>query len=69
MHHEVPALGGADQAADRGLPFLKILVGLGQLNDVGGGILERDELAAAGQRYWIVERSFPAAISHCAMTG
>jgi hypothetical protein len=45
---------------DGGLPLLKILLGLRQLHDVGGGILERDELAAAGQRYRIVERSFPA---------
>ena len=50
MHHEVPALGGADQAAGRGLPFRKILLSLRQLHDVGGGILEGDELATAGVR-------------------
>jgi hypothetical protein len=45
MHQEVAAFRGADQATDRGLPFLEILLGFGQLHDAGGGILERDELA------------------------
>jgi len=31
--------------------------------DVGAGVLERDELAAAWQRYRIVKRPFPSAIS------
>jgi hypothetical protein len=58
MHHEVAALGGADQAAGRGLPFRKILLSLRQLHDVSGGILESDELAA-----WIWNRSGPLPIA------
>jgi hypothetical protein len=45
------------------LPFRKILLGLRQLHDVGGGVLERDELATAGEENRIVEWPFPAAIS------
>src|SRR3984893_4247871 len=58
MHQEVAALGGADQAGHRRLRFPKILLSLRQLHDVGGGILERDELATAGQRNRIVEGAF-----------
>jgi hypothetical protein len=60
MHQEVAALGGADQAGHRRLPFLEVLLGLWQFHDVSGGILERDELAAAGQRYRIIEGPLPA---------
>jgi hypothetical protein len=60
MHHEVAALGGTDQAGDRGLPFLETLFSLRQLHDVTGGILKRDDLAIAGQRNRIVECPFPA---------
>jgi hypothetical protein len=59
MHQEVAAFGGADQAGHRGLPFLEVLLGLRQFHDVGGGILKRDELPTARQRYRIVKRSFP----------
>ena len=34
-------------------------VSLRQFHDVGGGIFERDELTAAGQRYRILERAGP----------
>ena len=57
MHQKVAAFGGANQAAVRGLPFRKILLSLRQLHDVGGGILEGDELAAAHQ-----PRSVPAPV-------
>ncbi len=67
MHQKVAAFGGADQAAGRGLPFLEILLSLRQLHDVAGGVLKRDELAAAGQRYRIVECARP--VSHAARTG
>jgi hypothetical protein len=38
------------------LPFRHFVLGLRKLGDIVAGILERDELAAAGQRYRIVER-------------
>jgi hypothetical protein len=40
------------------------VLGSRKLGDIGAGVLQRDELASAGQRDWIVERSFPAAIRH-----
>ena len=43
------------------LPFGRLMLGLRKLGDVVAGILERDELASAGQRDWIVKRSLPAA--------
>jgi hypothetical protein len=49
MHQEIAALGGADQAADCGLPFLEILLGFRQLRDVTGRLLEGSELAAIGE--------------------
>jgi hypothetical protein len=45
---------------DCGLPLRELLFGLRELLDIFGGILESDELAAAGQRDRIIERSFPA---------
>ena len=45
MHHEVATFGGADQAADFGLPFLKVLIGLRQFHDVVGGIAQSQQLA------------------------
>jgi hypothetical protein len=61
MHPRAPAFGGHHQDFGRGLPFLKLLLGLLQLHDLAGGVIERDELAAPGKG--IVEGSFPAAIS------
>jgi hypothetical protein len=65
MHHEVPALRGADRATDRGLPFLEVLLGLREFLDVFGGVLERDELAT-GQGNRFVEFARP--VSHAATT-
>ncbi len=48
MHQKVAALGGADQATDRGLPLVELLVGLRKLHDVSAGVLEGDELAPSG---------------------
>jgi len=61
---QIPAFGGADQAADRGLPFGQVLLSLRQLHHVVGGILESDELATAGQRDRIIEGYYPALGSH-----
>ena len=55
MHQEIAALGGADQAADCGLPFLEILLGFRQLRDVTGRLLEGSELAAIGEGDRILE--------------
>jgi hypothetical protein len=40
MHHEVAAFGSADQASNRGLPFLKLLLSLRQAGDVVAGRAE-----------------------------
>ena len=45
MHHEVPALGGADQALNGGLPFVELLLDLRQFHDVVGGIAQSQQLA------------------------
>jgi hypothetical protein len=37
------------QGFDRGLPVVEQLLGFGKLLDVFGGVLERDEMATAGQ--------------------
>ena len=47
------------RASTRGLPLLEVLLGLGKLLDVFGGVLEGDELAAAGQGNRIVEGARP----------
>jgi hypothetical protein len=57
-----------DFQADQLIAFLPSMNGLRQFHDVIGCILQRDELASAGQRDRFVERSFPAAISRQAAT-
>jgi hypothetical protein len=59
VHQKVAALSGADQATDRGLPFLEILPGLGKFHDVVGGIAQSHELAPTRQLDWIIERTEP----------
>jgi hypothetical protein len=49
-----------EQRLHRGLPFRRLLFGFGQLGDIGPGVFERDELATAGRRYWIVEFALPS---------
>jgi hypothetical protein len=49
-----------EQRFDRGLPLREILLRLRKLLDIFGGVLKGDELAPAGQRDRIVERTFPA---------
>jgi hypothetical protein len=48
-----------DQGPGGHLPLCQVLLGLRQLHDVVGGILERDELAAVGKRNRIFERAGP----------
>lgn len=49
-----------DQGSQCRLPFRRGVFGLWKLCDVGAGILERDELAPAGQWDRIVEGAGPA---------
>jgi hypothetical protein len=49
VHQEVATFSGADQATDRGLPFLGVLLSLRQFHDVIGGVLQRDKLPPAEQ--------------------
>src|SRR6266446_9860779 len=53
-----------DQGFHRRLPLRGLMFGLRKSRDVFAGILERDELTTARQRYWIIKPSLPAAISH-----
>jgi len=59
-HGRAVELDDQEQGFDGSLPLVKILLRLGKLLDIFGGILERDELADAGQRYRIVEGPLPA---------
>ena len=45
VHEQVAAFGGADQATDRCLPFLDILLSLRQACDVVAGIAQTHQLA------------------------
>ena len=58
MHQEVTAFG-ADQATDRGLPFLEILLSLWQACDVVAGIAQSHQPARTQQRDRIIERASP----------
>ena len=59
-HNCRPVLfGDQDQAFHRRLPLWRAVFGLRKLRDVVAGILERDKLAAAGERNGIIERTFP----------
>jgi hypothetical protein len=60
MHHVVAIFGGADQTFDRGLPFLKLLRGLGQACDVAGGIAQSKQLAPTRQQDRIIEEASPS---------
>ena len=53
-----------DQGLHGCVPLGGLVLGLRQLGDVPAGVLEPDEPAAAGQRDWFIETTFPAAISH-----
>ncbi len=60
MHQEVAAFGGAEQAFDRGLPLIELLVSRRKSGDVVASVFEGDECAAIGRYDRVVERSFPA---------
>jgi hypothetical protein len=49
-----------DQGLHGGLPFGRRVFGLGELGDIVARVAEGDELAPAGQRDRLVERSLPA---------
>ena len=51
-----------DQRFHRGLPLGGFVLGLRKLRDVVAGILERDELATAGQGDWIFEMAAPSSV-------
>jgi hypothetical protein len=59
---------GTDQATDRGLPLLEVLLSVWQLHDVVSSVLESNELAAVGERDRIVETAGPLN-QDAAMTG
>jgi hypothetical protein len=59
MRQEVTAFCGADQATDRGLPFLAILLSLWQACDVVAGIAQSHQPARTRQRDRIIERASP----------
>jgi hypothetical protein len=58
MHQWPATLGRHDQRLGRCLPFFQVLLGLRKLQDVISPILQRDELATAGQRDWIFKDRF-----------
>jgi hypothetical protein len=51
-----------DQGLHRRLPFRGFVLDLWQLRDEGAGVLQRDELATAGQRDRMIEGPFPTRI-------
>jgi hypothetical protein len=59
VHEQVAAFGGADQATDRCLPFLDILLSLGQACDVVADIAQTNQLAPTRQQDRIIERAGP----------
>jgi hypothetical protein len=59
MHQRPAIFRRHHKRLGRRLPFLEVLFALRQLHDVTGGILERDELTTAGQRYRILEGPLP----------
>jgi hypothetical protein len=63
-HRRAIMFNNQQKRLHRGLPFVGVVFRLRQLGYVSSGVLQRDELATARQRYRFVKRSFPAAISH-----
>jgi hypothetical protein len=64
-HHGRTAMfDNKEQRFDRGLPLRELLFGLREFLDISGGVLEGDELPAAWQRDWIVERTFPTSVAN-----
>jgi len=63
-HCRAVQLRDQDQGFHGRLPLWGRVLSLRKLRDVVAGILERDELAAARQRYRFIETTLPAAASH-----
>jgi hypothetical protein len=55
----IPQLAPGRESAHRGLPFIRIVFCLGQLDDVLRGIAQRDQRRAARQLDRIVKLSIP----------
>src|SRR5258705_5730051 len=62
-HRRAARRRNQDQRFHCGLPLRGLMLGLRKFRDVGAGVLESDELAAARQRYRIVKPAFPPAVS------
>jgi hypothetical protein len=63
-HRRAVRFRDQDQRFHGSLPLRRRVLGLRKLRDVGAGVLQRDELAAARQRNRLVEPSFPAALNY-----
>jgi hypothetical protein len=64
VHQGIPTFGGIDQDSGGRLLRFELLVGLRQLLDISGGILQGQQWLAPRYRYRIVERCFPSPLSH-----
>ena len=53
-HRRASVCRDQDQRFHCRLPLRRVVLSLRKLRDVFAGILQRDKLAAAGQRYWLV---------------
>ena len=58
-HHRVPAAAAQHQRFDRRLPFWQVGFLFGQLVDVVGRVLQRQQLPAVGQNDGILKRGRP----------
>lgn len=56
-HRRASEIDYQHQRLDGSLPFRRIMLALQQLRDEGGGVVQRDQLAAVCQRDRIVEAS------------
>ena len=65
-HRRASVCRDQDQRFHCHLPLRRVVLSPRKLRDVFAGILQRDKLAAAGQRYWLVRtaRTRTLAIAH-----
>jgi hypothetical protein len=59
-HRRAAGRRDQDQGLHCRLPVRGFVLGFRKLRNVLAGVLQRDELAAAGQWNWFVEKTFPA---------